>query len=124
MDAELELYELLKKSEALPDNEASITDKNNVYPDPPGYESREDKANSPEYAAHAVAESNEDRGSLLERVFKGVAQYSSADKSFIASHFENKGEAHSPLLSRKTASQHAPAAPTLVERVHAITGRR
>lgn len=92
------------------------------------YSSEGVKLDSMDFNNVAHEECRKNRDQLLKEVFSGMAAYSKADKAVISEHFANGGpgqhESHSPLLTSKTASQHAPPAMTLVEQVLAVTGRR
>ena len=137
-----EALKQLKVAETLSNNEdQSTVGMTNLYPNPedrpshdidaPWGESPNPKG-APNDAVHygtgVKLEFHQDRESLLDRIFDVMPQASNADKALIAQSFERgkpgQHEAHSPLLTRKTAAQHVPDAPTLAERVRAVAGRR
>jgi len=131
-----------KTAETLENNEdRSTVGVNNVYPNPPERAAgtidapwgehdvpKGGKNDAQHYGTGVEVECQQDREKLLERVFDGVPQASAADKALIAANFDHgqpgAHESHSPLLTRKTAAHHAPSAPTLVEQVRAVVGRR
>lgn len=109
-----------KLAEVLRNNDA-VPGRSNVYPEP----AEEEDTTSDSHSTGALKASRQGRSEMLDRLFTDIPR---GDRAFVAAHFSHgksgQYEAHSPLLSKEAAAAHAPPAPTLVEQVRTVLGRR